>query len=96
MKSLIDTVDTFGPLGVVHDDLNPGNILFVPGDNPTRAVIIDFGSAILREEDPDEQWTEAVRFNNDPRGLKVALRMKLGMETVAELNDYLASHSAVV
>ncbi|KAJ7602931.1 hypothetical protein DFH06DRAFT_1488444 [Mycena polygramma] len=64
--SLIKTVSKFGQLGVVHADLNPGNILFAPADRPSLAVIIDFGEACLREEDEDEDsWTKVVRQNRD-------------------------------
>lgn len=41
LQPLLDAMDEFGALGVVHTDLNPGNILFSPGYLPTRAVIID-------------------------------------------------------
>jgi hypothetical protein len=95
VRSLVDTVSAFGPLGVVHDDLNAGNVLFAPADNPTRAAIIDFGSAILREEeDSDEEWAKIVWVNNDSHGLKLAVRRRMNMVNVADFPAFLASDSA--
>ncbi|KAJ7603403.1 hypothetical protein DFH06DRAFT_924397, partial [Mycena polygramma] len=49
---LIKTAHRFAEFGVVHTDVNPGNILFTPVACPTRAVIIDFGeSGVRRDED---------------------------------------------
>lgn len=43
IRSLIDTVNILPTLGVVHNDAHHGNYLF----SANRAVIIDFGKAIL-------------------------------------------------
>jgi RIO-like serine/threonine protein kinase len=56
LLSLFKTVSAFGALGVMHNDINPGNILFSPRNAPTHAVIIDFGHAEYREGDSDEEW----------------------------------------
>jgi hypothetical protein len=89
VKSLIETARAFGPLGVVHTDFNPGNILFIPGDSPSRAVIIDFGSAGVREEGcSDEEWEAIVAENDDVHWIEVRLKQELGLEDLA---DYLAS-----
>jgi serine/threonine protein kinase len=40
VTSLITTVNSFNPLGVIHRDLNSGNILI--SSNPPRGIIIDF------------------------------------------------------
>jgi hypothetical protein len=57
ITSLIETASTFGALGITHNDLHPGNILFTPRTAPTLAFIIDFGCAYFREEE-DEEWDE--------------------------------------
>ena len=53
LQPLLDAVDNFGAFGVVHTDLNPGNIIFSPGYQPARAAIIDFGEAGVREEEDE-------------------------------------------
>jgi hypothetical protein len=64
--SLVKTVCVFGALGVTHNDLNPGNILFSPRNAPTHAAIIDFGHAYYREGgDSDQEWNEIVKENGD-------------------------------
>ena len=65
ITSLIETASSFGALGVTHNDLNPGNILFTPHTAPTHAFIIDFGHAYVREEESDEEWDEIVKENRD-------------------------------
>jgi tRNA A-37 threonylcarbamoyl transferase component Bud32 len=65
MQSLIQTVGFFGASGVAHADLNSSNILFSPKTNPTRAVVIDFGSVYTRysdelEQDTDDAWAETL------------------------------------
>jgi RIO-like serine/threonine protein kinase len=45
VKSLFETVGSFATLGVIHGDLNFGNILI--SSFPPRAVIIDFGGSAL-------------------------------------------------
>ncbi|KAJ6482191.1 hypothetical protein C8R47DRAFT_1134269 [Mycena vitilis] len=77
--SLLKAAERFGYLGVVHTDLNPGNILIARDSAgcPTRAVIIDFGeSGVRQSEVTDAVWTEIVRQNNDPRWLGMLLKKK--------------------
>lgn len=52
-KSIETTVNSFGTLGVIHSDINPGNILFSPRNNPKRAIIIDFGNSYFAEGEMD-------------------------------------------
>ncbi|KAG5649830.1 hypothetical protein H0H81_001840 [Sphagnurus paluster] len=40
LHALVAAARTFGELGVMHTDFNPGNVLSVPGTRPTRAVVI--------------------------------------------------------
>lgn len=83
IRSLIDTATSSQSFGVVHQDPNPGNYLF----SPTRAVIIDFGKALFREEgESDEDWEEVVWSGGDPLRLRVCLAQKLGVKF---LDDYL-------
>ncbi|KAJ6472769.1 hypothetical protein C8R47DRAFT_1295639, partial [Mycena vitilis] len=66
-NSLIKTAHQFAEFGVVHTDVNVGNILFTPVACPTRAAIIDFGEAFVRrDEDNGDDWEETVYFNDDP------------------------------
>ena len=54
--------------GVIHNDINPNNILFTPASCPNRVVVIDFGQALFRdEEDTDTYWDECITFNCDSR-----------------------------
>ena len=45
---------------MVHTDHSPGNIIFSPGYQPTRAAIIGFGEAGVREEEDEFEWAEIV------------------------------------
>jgi hypothetical protein len=75
--SLVETVCAFGALGVTHNDLNPGNILFSPPNSPTHAVIIDFGHAYYREDgDSDQEWNDIVKENGDVGAFKRLLVWK--------------------
>jgi tRNA A-37 threonylcarbamoyl transferase component Bud32 len=76
ITSLAETAYTFGALGVTHNDLNPGNILFSPRTAPTHAVIIDFGEAYFREDESDEEWDEIVKENWDVHAIKQILVRK--------------------
>ncbi|KIL61608.1 hypothetical protein M378DRAFT_166726 [Amanita muscaria Koide BX008] len=78
IHSLLETTKEFGKLGVVHTDLNPGNILFSPSDHPLRAVIIDFGESGVREDETDEEWQEIVDQNRDPVWMRKRLQQFLG------------------
>ncbi|KAM6494986.1 hypothetical protein JOM56_009609 [Amanita muscaria] len=49
IHSLSETAGEFGRLGVVHTDFHEGNILFSPGDQPVRAVIIDLGTLVFEK-----------------------------------------------
>ncbi|KZP28087.1 hypothetical protein FIBSPDRAFT_817674 [Athelia psychrophila] len=74
VKSLITTVELMQER-VMHDDMNPGNILFSPGDRPTRAVLIDFGNAVMRRDGrSDENWHDS---NDDLHAMKICLRVYL-------------------
>lgn len=65
-QSLLDAAKAFGKLGVVHNDLDAHNILFAPSQTPTRAVIIDFGMADVREGESDAEWEASVVNRMDP------------------------------
>ncbi|KAF8643241.1 hypothetical protein AX16_009130 [Volvariella volvacea WC 439] len=63
--SLMRTVKAFGRAGVMHRDLRVENILLAPAERSTRAVILDFGTAKFRDNEPDEEWEEKVLYEND-------------------------------
>jgi hypothetical protein len=55
VRALKETVSAFGRLGVAHCDINYGNIVFLVGyGGISRAVIIDFGSSCVRDDELDE------------------------------------------
>jgi serine/threonine protein kinase len=74
-RRLLHTIHMLGQSGVAHTDLHKSNILFAhdpvspalsPGTPFTRAVVMDFGQALLRDDsDSDEDWREAVEFQDD-------------------------------
>lgn len=63
ITSLKETAHTFGVLGITHNNLNPGNILFSPCTAPIHMFIIDFGEAYFREDESNEEWDEIVQEN---------------------------------
>jgi serine/threonine protein kinase len=84
-RSVAGVIAQLGQRGVIHADVNPGNILLSPSDNPTRAVLIDFGAAIIRHDDtPDEIWDERVVMEDDIGGLKFSIKttLKISYEQV--------------
>jgi serine/threonine protein kinase len=73
-RRLLLTVHELGQCGVVHGDLHKSNIIFSHGpahstDAPfSRVVILDFGQAILREDEVgDDDWNELVESEGDFR-----------------------------
>jgi len=80
LQPLLDAVDEFGAFGVVHTDLNPGNIIFFPGYQPTRAAIIDFGEAGVREEEDEFEWARIVEECADSIWLRKRLRGALRID----------------
>lgn len=74
---LAETAHAFGVLGVTHNDINPGNILFSPRTAPTHTIIIDFGEAYFREDDDsDEEWDEILKGNWDVDAVRQVLVWK--------------------
>ncbi len=59
---LLNTIITYTSLGVIHNDPGPANIFFSPPSPsaPTRAVLLDFGEAIIRSEESNDEWEECV------------------------------------
>ncbi|RXW17720.1 hypothetical protein EST38_g8126 [Candolleomyces aberdarensis] len=77
LRPLMDAVSKLAEHGVIHDDMNANNILLSPVDEPTRAVLIDFGCGAVRENyDTEEKWAFASSFANDVEQLKITLRQK--------------------
>src|SRR5258708_1279684 len=65
---LLNTIITYTSFGVIHNDPRPANIMFSPMSPfaPTRAVLVDFGEAIIRDAgESDEEWKESVMFVDD-------------------------------
>jgi hypothetical protein len=58
----LTAVGNIGDQGVIHCDINLGNVMVVPAKVP-RVVIIDFGLARLRRVgESDEHWSKCRRF----------------------------------
>jgi serine/threonine protein kinase len=87
VTSLISTVKSFEPLGVIHGDLNVGNILI--SSDPPRGTIIDFGVGGIRRSIEDETWREMVHFEGDVRRIVKHIRKKL---KGYDLSKYLELH----
>jgi hypothetical protein len=70
-RQLLETVYAFGGCGVIHDDLHRNNILFAssstePNGVIDRAVVIDFGKAVLRtDKQRAEKWEKWVQSANN-------------------------------
>jgi serine/threonine protein kinase len=74
-RRLLHTIRHIESQGVVHSDLHKSNIIFAhnvtqPSRPPSapfsRAVVIDFGQAGIRDATmDDEQWKDVLRFEND-------------------------------
>ncbi|KAG6326453.1 hypothetical protein ID866_12636 [Astraeus odoratus] len=78
---LIPVVASFADFGVLHYDVNQNNIMFTPSEAPQRAVIIDFGSAVLRPEGmSDEVWKDTVETASELWALRWSLGQKIGKE----------------
>ena len=69
-RPLLDAVKRFGELGVFHADIKDHNVLVCPSGAPTRAVLIDFGCAGVRQDgESEEEWIRNVEFFDDERSL---------------------------
>jgi RIO-like serine/threonine protein kinase len=75
VTSLITTVKSFDPLGVIQGDLNNGNILI--SSNPPRGTIIDFGVGGVRRSISDERWREVTYSQDDVRRIVRLIRSKV-------------------
>ena len=74
---LLDAVKRFRDLGVFHSDINAHNVLVSPSEAPTRAVLIDFGCAGVRQDgESEEEWVANVEFFGDERSLRRVLDKK--------------------
>nr|GAT46147.1 predicted protein [Mycena chlorophos] len=78
-RSLVDTTRAFNALGVIHDDLRAENVLLSPSDRPSRAFVIDFGNAIVRDAESDEEWDWTLEENDEPQLMEMLLN-KLGVD----------------
>ena len=83
IRSLLDIVKTLQLYDVIHPNPHADNLLFAPD----RALVIDFGRAIFREErNSDEEWASEARAWDDHNGAKTYLQRKLGTKSI---DDYL-------
>jgi RIO-like serine/threonine protein kinase len=72
-------VKRFRDLGIFHSDISDHNVLSSPSEAPTRAVLIDFGCAGVRQDgESEEEWIRNVEFFDDERSLRRVLR-KIGV-----------------
>lgn len=56
---LVSAFESFPLRGVIHSDITVTNIHFTPPKQPVKAVVIDFGCAVIRGDNHDEEyWTE--------------------------------------
>jgi RIO-like serine/threonine protein kinase len=84
-RPLLDAVKRLGDLGVFHSDINDHNVLVAPSEAPTRAVLIDFGCAGVRDGGSEEEWISNVTFSNDER----MLRRVLDKKGIIDFNVYM-------
>ena len=79
-RPLLDAVKRFRDLGVCHSDINAHNVIVSsssPFETPTRAVLIDFGCAGVRQDgEPEEEWITNVEFFDDEKSLRRVLDKK--------------------
>ncbi|KAF9512541.1 hypothetical protein BS47DRAFT_1054620 [Hydnum rufescens UP504] len=82
-RALITTVHAIGVHGVIHNDLRDDNIIFFPAkpEKPTKACIIDFGHAGLREDESDTDWEECLYMTGDEARVRLHLAL-LGVRDV--------------
>ena len=88
VTSLITTVKSFGPLGVIHGDINGTNILI--SSNRPHGTIIDFGVGGVRRSIGDETWREMMYSQDDVGQIKRLIRSKLkgyDLSKYPELHD---------
>jgi len=75
-RPLFDAIKVFKDLGVYHGDISGRNIIVSPSEAPSRAVLIDFGRAGMREDgELEEDWMSIYEFYSDEKQLKSALRV---------------------
>lgn len=55
-SQVLSTIESFPLHGVIHNDITLTNIHFTPPEQPVRGFILDFGCAIIRKEDEDEEY----------------------------------------
>ncbi|TDL16180.1 hypothetical protein BD410DRAFT_844603 [Rickenella mellea] len=81
-KSFLALLKAFHARGVVHNDLNHGNILVGGSESgEARAVLIDFGQVCLRQsQTADAEWALLVRQQADTRCMLRQLKESLGTE----------------
>ncbi|TDL16181.1 hypothetical protein BD410DRAFT_808299 [Rickenella mellea] len=83
-KSFLEILKEFHARGVVHNDLNYGNILVCRSENgQARAFIIDFEHPCLRESNSDAEWADIVHQLGDTRFMLGLLQESLGIEDVS-------------
>jgi serine/threonine protein kinase len=71
--SLMAAVYSFASHGVIHNDMRSDNILI----SPKRIVLIDFGQAILRDDNQcDEEWVEQVDMEEEVEALRRILHQR--------------------
>lgn len=79
-RSMLDTVASFARLGVTQNDSHARNFLFSPRDQPTRAVVIDFGEGYARKDESDDEWNAYALGQEDVVKLRCQLEHALGID----------------
>ena len=90
VTSLITTIKSLSPLGVIHGDLNRSNVII--STNPPGGTIIDFGIGGICKSIAEELWSEMVSIQDDVGRIVRHLRFKLERY---DLSKYLELHDSL-
>ncbi|KAF8551224.1 hypothetical protein OG21DRAFT_1513002 [Imleria badia] len=55
----LSAIESFPSHSVIHNDITLTNIHFTPPEQPARGFVVDFGCAMIRRQDYDEEYWKA-------------------------------------